>query len=429
MKNKIKKIVTPIFLSVLCGLICGKLMFSIYEDKGSSILESNVIYLLEDNTYDDYDSIIISLEEIFDETRLVFSHKSAKMYHMPDGYANCPYSQTVDIYDDSMKVSTGRLYISEKSVNNIHPAALINNKPELALPAVTNGMVVDISDFKYKYDKTFCESYSRLKNMPGVCYGTRETYDAEKKSTETNAYYAAVDLTDALPESLIYSISYRSSVFVLPLSIFLAWFAFTAIEGINGKFPSQSISTLRTTLPQARKSFVISYVIATVLSSVSTLVPGNFQYLLENAVQNNYIVGTLRFCISWLGTVIMFTVIYFAFYMNKKSHLEAMSFYALAVGLSEALVDIFTSLTTFISSAVTYIMLINSPEYAADPSVSVEYLASYSQIYTIRDIISNTGFIAGTVLILAIGFVVLKLAFNVSEECKAQNAELRDSTL
>ena len=57
MKEKIKKIVTPIFLSIVCGCVCGRLMFSIYEEKGSSILDSNLIYLLEDNAYDDYDSM------------------------------------------------------------------------------------------------------------------------------------------------------------------------------------------------------------------------------------------------------------------------------------------------------------------------------------------------------------------------------------
>lgn len=57
MKDKIKKVVTPIFLSVLCGSVCGRVMFSIYEDKGSSILNSNLIYLLQDNSYDDYDSM------------------------------------------------------------------------------------------------------------------------------------------------------------------------------------------------------------------------------------------------------------------------------------------------------------------------------------------------------------------------------------
>ena len=57
MKKKIKQIVVPIFLSVLCGFICGRLMFSIHEEKGKNILELNTIYLLKDNSYSDYDSM------------------------------------------------------------------------------------------------------------------------------------------------------------------------------------------------------------------------------------------------------------------------------------------------------------------------------------------------------------------------------------
>lgn len=47
----------PIFLSIICGFLCGRLMFSIYEDKGKDILNSNIIYLLEDTSYKDYDSM------------------------------------------------------------------------------------------------------------------------------------------------------------------------------------------------------------------------------------------------------------------------------------------------------------------------------------------------------------------------------------
>ena len=47
----------PIFLSIICGFLCGRLMFSIYEDRGDDILNSNVIYLLEDKSYNDYDSM------------------------------------------------------------------------------------------------------------------------------------------------------------------------------------------------------------------------------------------------------------------------------------------------------------------------------------------------------------------------------------
>lgn len=57
MKKIVKRVVVPIFLSVVCGTICGRLMFSIYEEKGSNMLSSNVIYLLEDSTYEDIDAM------------------------------------------------------------------------------------------------------------------------------------------------------------------------------------------------------------------------------------------------------------------------------------------------------------------------------------------------------------------------------------
>lgn len=57
MKKRIKRIVMPIFLSILCGFICGRLMFSIYEEKGEDILGSDMVYLLKDNSYNDYDSM------------------------------------------------------------------------------------------------------------------------------------------------------------------------------------------------------------------------------------------------------------------------------------------------------------------------------------------------------------------------------------
>ena len=57
MKSKIKKIIMPITLAVFCGFLCGRLMFSIYEEKGTTTLNSNIVYLLEDTTYNNYDDM------------------------------------------------------------------------------------------------------------------------------------------------------------------------------------------------------------------------------------------------------------------------------------------------------------------------------------------------------------------------------------
>lgn len=113
MKEKIKKIVTPIFLSIICGMVCGRLMFSIYEDKGSSILDSNVIYLLEDETYDDYDTMKAS------------TITSNYMYYEEDGKYNAVVAMTKNkdnikkieqVYNKELNVS--KYFVSDESINN-----------------------------------------------------------------------------------------------------------------------------------------------------------------------------------------------------------------------------------------------------------------------------------------------------------------------
>lgn len=116
MKEKIKKIVTPIFLSVLCGLVCGRVMFSIYEDKGSNILDSNVIYLLEDAEYDDYESMKAS------------TISSNYVYYEEDGKYKAVVAMTKnkDNIEKIKSVYDSELSISEYLLNDDD----INNKLE-----------------------------------------------------------------------------------------------------------------------------------------------------------------------------------------------------------------------------------------------------------------------------------------------------------
>lgn len=113
MKDKIKKIVTPIFLSILCGMVCGRLMFSIYEDKGSSILDSNVIYLLEDASYEDIDSMKAS------------TLSSSYMYYEEDGNYKAVVAMTKNknniekirsVYDNELTIS--EYLLNDEGINS-----------------------------------------------------------------------------------------------------------------------------------------------------------------------------------------------------------------------------------------------------------------------------------------------------------------------
>lgn len=58
MIKKIKKGLIPIFLAVICGGICGKLVCDIYIDTASSKLENTKIYLIQAGAYSNYDTMV-----------------------------------------------------------------------------------------------------------------------------------------------------------------------------------------------------------------------------------------------------------------------------------------------------------------------------------------------------------------------------------
>lgn len=58
MIKKLFKVVIPIFLSVLCGSICGKLVFSSYDKEITPHLIKKKIYLIQAGSYSDYDNMI-----------------------------------------------------------------------------------------------------------------------------------------------------------------------------------------------------------------------------------------------------------------------------------------------------------------------------------------------------------------------------------
>lgn len=58
MKTFIKKVLIPIFLSVICGSICGKLVYNIYDNNITKEIEGKKIYLLQAGAYSTYDNMV-----------------------------------------------------------------------------------------------------------------------------------------------------------------------------------------------------------------------------------------------------------------------------------------------------------------------------------------------------------------------------------
>ena len=117
MKKKINKVVIPIFLSVICGAICGRLMFSIYDEKGYNILNTNTIYLLEDSTYDNIDAMKANLIS----TNYIYYEDNGK-YNMV-----VALTKNKDNIEKIKKVYDKELKVEEYTLNNDDINALIND--------------------------------------------------------------------------------------------------------------------------------------------------------------------------------------------------------------------------------------------------------------------------------------------------------------
>ncbi len=54
---KIKKTIISIVLSVVCGGLCGKLVYNIYQEKINNVFTSTKVYLLQTGAYSSMDSM------------------------------------------------------------------------------------------------------------------------------------------------------------------------------------------------------------------------------------------------------------------------------------------------------------------------------------------------------------------------------------
>ena len=58
MKRILRKVLGPIFLSVICGGICGKLVYEIYDADIKQEINGKKIYLVQAGAYSSYDNMV-----------------------------------------------------------------------------------------------------------------------------------------------------------------------------------------------------------------------------------------------------------------------------------------------------------------------------------------------------------------------------------
>lgn len=57
MKEILKKAMIPIFLSIICGCVCGRVVYKIYLGNNELAYGGNLIYLVQSGAYSSYDNM------------------------------------------------------------------------------------------------------------------------------------------------------------------------------------------------------------------------------------------------------------------------------------------------------------------------------------------------------------------------------------
>lgn len=57
MKQILKKAIIPIFLSIICGFLCGRMVYKIYLGNNDLSYDKNLIYLIQSGAYSTYDNM------------------------------------------------------------------------------------------------------------------------------------------------------------------------------------------------------------------------------------------------------------------------------------------------------------------------------------------------------------------------------------
>ena len=58
MKRKIKKVLISISLSIVCGGICGKIIYGIYDERLNTDVHGDKVYLIQSGAYSSYDNMV-----------------------------------------------------------------------------------------------------------------------------------------------------------------------------------------------------------------------------------------------------------------------------------------------------------------------------------------------------------------------------------
>lgn len=204
-------------------------------------------------------------------------------------------------------------------------------------------------------------------------------------------YKVLINITAPQSVAILNTVAKPVSV---PLEIFFAYTAFTALEGINEKLGSKGIGSFKTTAKQARKNYIIYFILSIVITSVLSSAPAYISAFSGGDFNMTTAFSVVSQALLFLSSALPVVVLYLIGFKPQRSHPEAMAFSSVVFFANIVSNLIFVLPITTVVNYVVNTLKIDAMEIEAYQQISL--MATVSGV--IISVLSVLGMVASFVI-------------------------------
>ena len=230
-------------------------------------------------------------------------------------------------------------------------------------------------------------------------------------------YKVLINITAPQSVAILNTVAKPVSV---PLEIFLAYTAFTALEGINEKLGSKGIGSFKTTAKQARKNYIIYFILSIVITSVLSSAPAYISAFSGGDFNMTTAFSVVSQALLFLSSALPVVVLYLIGFKPQRSHPEAMAFSSVVFFANIVSNLIFVLPITTVVNYVVNTLKIDAMEIEAYQQISL--MATVSGV--IISVLSVLGMVVSFVIAFRLfGRFFAKTVTTEPEELLQENPE------
>lgn len=196
---------------------------------------------------------------------------------------------------------------------------------------------------------------------------------------------------------------FAADLLFVPLDIFVAYFIYTALEGVNRKFDG-GLEKTEMTLPRARTRYIVYALIGSVVVGVLGTAPNLIISLVSLDTIGSVWITVISRLATWLSNTLSLAILFFAGYKAYNSVIDGMAF-GVCSGVAGGMTGVITSLL--------YLPLVYGMNYymsALESGINPMYMSYLSVGMGAFSVVSAVISFVGVCIMMKYFFPVMKVA-------------------